>query len=145
MPYAGPRHAGRNSPPGSLLGSLPVSLPSTHSTSNPVRTSSPSSAANAAARRAKLRWQPGCSSPSWVYRSTGAHAQPGCAASRASRSRSGYSRRSPSGPPAIRPIVALSSTQNVSNTGDIPTPQAAACGNRLAGTALTLVTPALST
>jgi hypothetical protein len=39
----------------------------------------------------------------------------------------------------------LSSTQNTSNTGDIPTPQPAACASPSSGTAFTLVTPALST
>ncbi len=39
----------------------------------------------------------------------------------------------------------LSSTQNTSNTGDMPTPQAAACGSPATGTVFTRVTPALST
>src|SRR6478672_13901795 len=39
----------------------------------------------------------------------------------------------------------LSSTQNTSNTGDIPTPQPAAWASPSIGTAFTRVTPALST
>jgi transposase InsO family protein len=73
------------------------------------------------------------------------HAQPGCAARHTRRSRSGYSRRSPPRPPAIRPDVMLSSTQNTSNTGEIPTPLPAACGSPATGTAFTRATPALST
>ena len=53
-------------------------------------------------------------------------AQPGWAASAVTRSRSGYSRRSPAGPPTYRLVVIESSTQNTSNTGDMPIPHAAA-------------------
>ena len=77
--------------------------------------------------------------------SFGSQAQPGWPARLTIRSRSGCSRRSPAGPPASRPAVMLSSTQNTSNTGDIPTPQPAACASPSIGTAFTRVMPALST
>ncbi|MFC7484708.1 hypothetical protein ACFQX7_38325 [Luedemannella flava] len=83
--------------------------------------------------------------PSCVHRSTGAQAQPGWAASTVTASRSGCSRRSPTGPPMCRPDVIESSTRNTSWTGDMPTPQAAAAASRSTGTVFARVTPALST
>ena len=97
--------------------------PSAHSISKPIRASRPASAARAAIRRAKRCWlgarrRPGCNGPP-VPRPSRV-GQPG-----RQRSSTGCSRRSPVGPPASRPEVMLSSTQNTSNTGDIPTPQPA--------------------
>ena len=144
MPYAGPRQPGSNPTPPSPW-SPPASRPTHHSTSKAMRSSRPAAAAASAMAVAKRRWQAGWPSPSWVKRSTGAHAQPGMACSSVRRSRSGNSRRSPTGPPMEGLAVAESSLQYTSNTGDMPTPQVTAASRRATGTALTRVIPALST
>ena len=115
MPYAGPAHAG-----------VASASPTNHSTSNAARRSNPRPRARSMVVRANVRWQHGYGWSSWVSRSTGAQAHPGWAASAVTRSRSGYSRRSPAGPPTYRLVVIESSTQNTSNTGDMPIPHAAA-------------------
>ena len=83
--------------------------------------------------------------PSWVRRSAGAHAHPGCAAKAQTRSRSGMSRRSPTGPPVSSLVVMESVTRKTSKTGDMPTPQRTARASKPVGTVFTRVTPALST
>jgi hypothetical protein len=80
-----------------------------------------------------------------VYRSTGAHAQPGWAASTTIRSRSGTSRRSPSGLPSSAVLVIASFERKTSKTVDIPTPHRAARASCATGTVLTRVMPAVST
>src|SRR5215831_4902830 len=137
MPYAGPAQAGWNRPSSSV--------PSAHSTSKLIDSSRPCSRARSVIRRANDRWQPAYTCPSWVYRSTGAQAQPGCPASTVTRSRSGSSRRSPPGPPMCLLVVMSSLTRKTSNTGDIPTPQPAARSSRPTGTVLARAMPALST
>ena len=58
---------------------------------------------------------------------------------RPGRTRSGNSRRSPSGPPRTSVFTIESSARNVSNTGDMPTPRAAAEASRDTGMPLTRV------
>src|SRR5215472_6484532 len=119
-----------------------ASVPTAHSISKVTRAVRPCAAALAAIRRANAREHPIYGAPSWVYLSTGTHAQPGWAASGVSLLTSGTSRRSPAGPPMCLLVVMLSST---SNTGDMPIPQPAARSSRPVGMALTRVIPALST
>ncbi len=137
MPYAGPLTAGTKS-------ALPA-FPRHHSISMAIRSDRPASAARPTIVAAKDRWQAGCGSPTCVSRSTGAQAHPGWAARTTIRSRSGNSRRSPSGLPSSDVLAAESSERNVSKTGDIPTPSSVALASRPIGIAFTRSTPAVAT
>ncbi len=139
-PYAGPDTAGTKPSPG-------VSpRPTTHSISTAALKAIPyDRAASATTRRSTVRPHAGCGSPSWVIRSTGAHAQPGCADRTVTRSRSGYRRRSPSGDPRTSVVTIASFARKVSKTGDMPTPHAAAEASFAVGTVFTRPMPAVST
>ena len=96
----------------------------------------PCPAARSADRPAICRWQAVYGRPDCSKRSTGAMPSRAGRGSTVSRSMSGISRRTPSGPPMRGPPVTESSTRYTSKTGDMPTPCAANWGSRVDGTSL---------